>query len=65
MKKILAMIIYLFVGGLVGCAQPPQPPPLEIPGLQQYYQMPGPYYTAPLPQLQYYNPDSKKSVTDS
>ena len=62
MKNITIILICGWVlSSLLGCAQPPQPPSLEVPGLQQYYQMPGNYYTAPPPRLEYWNPDNKQS----
>ncbi len=61
MRIIFIILCLVSLGCLCSCAQPPQPPPLEIPGLQQYYQMPGPYYTAPPPQFQYYDPELEKN----
>lgn len=56
MKTIFAVLFFWCVGMLSGCAQPVYEPKPEIPGAQQYYQMPGPYYTAPPPQPQYWDP---------
>ncbi len=56
MKAIFAVLFFWCVGMLSGCSQLVYEPKPEIPGLQQYYQMPGPYYTAPPPQLQYWDP---------
>lgn len=56
MKFIFTALFFVCVGSLIGCAQQVYEPKPEIPGLQQYYQMPGAYYTAPPPQLQYWDP---------
>lgn len=56
MNTIFVVSCFLYAVVLSGCAQPTYEPKPEIPGAQQYYQMPGPYYTAPPPQLQYWDP---------
>ena len=56
MKMILIVAALILISGLIGCGQQTYKPQPEVPGLQQYYQMPGPYYTAPPPKLQYHDP---------
>ena len=56
MRTIVLVLFFVCISSLSGCAQPPQRPLPEVPGSQQYYQMPGNYYTAPPPRLEYWDP---------